>query len=65
MQGHYEYIMNPGNELQSVRAAGFFFLLGFNIKSAVVNLLQIPQVGYPYLAVGSATPERWRSCPWQ
>ena len=50
MQGHYEYIMNPGNELQSVRAAGFFFLLGFNIKSAVVNLLQIPQVGYPYLA---------------
>ena len=50
MQGHYEYIMNPGNELQSLRAAGFFWLLGFNVKSAVVNLLQIPQVGYPYLA---------------
>jgi hypothetical protein len=49
MQEHYQYIMNPQNELQALRAAGFFFHLGFNVKSAALNLFQIPMVGLPYL----------------
>jgi len=47
---HYKYIMNPGNDLAKLRAIGFMWYLGFNAKSAVVNLSQVPLVTYPYLA---------------
>lgn len=47
---HYNYIMNPGNDLAKLRGLGFMWYLGFNAKSAVVNLSQIPMVAYPYLA---------------
>jgi hypothetical protein len=47
---HYKYIMNPGNDLAKLRAMGFMWYLGFNAKSAVVNLSQVPLVTYPYLA---------------
>jgi hypothetical protein len=46
---HYKYIMNPGNDLAKLRAMGFMWYLGFNAKSAVVNLSQVPLVTYPYL----------------
>jgi len=49
-QEHRHYIMNPGNELANLRAMGFMWYLGFNVKSALVNLTQVPMVAYPYLA---------------
>lgn len=50
MDRHFSYIMNPANELAALRAFGFVAYLGFNIKSASVNLLQTPTIVYPYLA---------------
>jgi len=50
MRKHQEYIFNPGNELASLRALGFLWYLGFNIKSALVNFTQVPLVTYPWLA---------------
>jgi hypothetical protein len=50
LKRHYHYIMNPGNELAWLRSLGFTWYLGMNIKSAVVNLTQVPMVSYPYLA---------------
>jgi len=47
---HLNYMLDPGNELTSIRAIGFLWYLGFNPKSAVVNATQIPMVTYPYLA---------------
>ena len=50
MNDHMEYVLNPVSEWTSVRAAAFFWFLGFNVKSAFVNSTQIPLVTYPYLA---------------
>lgn len=50
LQRHFDYLMNPGNELANLRALGFLWYLGFSVKSAVVNLTQVPLVTYPYLA---------------
>jgi hypothetical protein len=50
LRNHYSYMVNPGNEWAAVRSALFTYYLGFSIKSALVNLTQIPMVGYPYLA---------------
>jgi hypothetical protein len=47
---HHEYLMNPKNDLSQLRALGFLWYLGFNVKSALVNLTQVPMVAYPYLA---------------
>ncbi len=47
---HFKYIMNPENDLATLRAIGFLFYLGFNVKSAAVNLTQVPMVAYPFLA---------------
>lgn len=50
MNAHLQYVMNPVNEFVGIRSAAFFWYLGFNVKSAFVNLTQIPLVTYPYLA---------------
>lgn len=47
---HFSYIMNPGNELAALRGVGFVAYLGFNVKSALVNSLQIMTTVGPYLA---------------
>jgi hypothetical protein len=47
---HHQYLMNPQNELQGLRSFAFLWYLGFNIKSAAVNLTQPLITGYPYLA---------------
>ncbi len=47
---HYKYIMNPGTDMAHIRALGFMWYLGGNVKSATVNLTQVPMVAYPYLA---------------
>lgn len=50
MSRHLQYIMNPGNEWSALRSLAFFWHLGFNASSALVNLTQLPMVTYPYLA---------------
>lgn len=47
---HYQYIMNPEADWAQLRAFGFMWYLGFNVKSAIVNTTQIPMILYPYLA---------------
>lgn len=47
---HLDYMLNPANELSSLRALGFMHYLGFLPKAAFVNLTQVPLVTLPYLA---------------
>lgn len=49
-RGHFKYIMNPENDWAQLRNAGFLWYLGFNPKSALINLSQLPMVTYPWLA---------------
>ncbi len=50
MARHLQYIMNPGSEWSALRSLAFFWHLGFNASSALVNLTQLPMSTYPYLA---------------
>lgn len=50
MDKHFAYVMNPVNEWQALRSMAFMYYLGFNVKSAAINLTQVPMVTYPYLA---------------
>lgn len=47
---HFEDMMNPQAEWVWPRSLGFLWWLGFNIKSAVLNLTQLPMVAMPYLS---------------
>lgn len=58
---HYKYLMNPGNDFAKMRALGFQWYLGFNAKSAVVNLSQVPLVTYPYLGARYGDVRAFRS----
>lgn len=46
---HFQYLMRPDNDWANLRAMGFLWYLGFNIKSALVNMTQIPLVTFPVL----------------
>lgn len=50
MDRHFDYIMNPMNELSALRGAGFVAMLGFGVKSAIVNSTQVLTTTMPYLA---------------
>lgn len=47
---HFDYLMKPDNDWARLRAVGFLWYLGFNVKSAAVNFMQTPMVTYPVLA---------------
>lgn len=47
---HFDYLMKPDNDWAQLRAVGFLWYLGFNVKSALVNLTQIPLVTYPVMS---------------
>lgn len=47
---HFKYLMNPENDWAKWRALGFYWYLGFNPSSALMNFSQMPMVTYPYLA---------------
>lgn len=47
---HYSYVMAPDAEWASLRAAIAVSYLGFMVKSAMVNLFQVPMVTLPHLA---------------
>jgi hypothetical protein len=46
---HFDYIMRPENDWANLRAIGFLWYLGFNVKSALINLTQIPMITFPFL----------------
>lgn len=46
---HLQYLMKPDNDWATLRAVGFLWYLGFNVKSAAVNMTQIPLVTLPFL----------------
>ena len=50
MKEHFDYVMNPKNEYQALRALGFIWFLGFNVKAAVLNSTQVVLVSLPRLA---------------
>ncbi|ATB52660.1 putative DNA methylase [Vibrio phage vB_VspS_VS-ABTNL-3] len=45
---HMKYILNPGNDYAGLKALGFALFLGYNVKSAYVNLTQLPLVTIPW-----------------
>lgn len=47
---HFDYIMKPDNDWATLRSVGFLWYLGFNVKSAIVNLMQTPMVTLPVLS---------------
>ena len=49
LQHHMDNILNPQPDWAAARSLGFLWWLGFNVKSAVTNLSQVPLVTYPYL----------------
>lgn len=46
---HFQYLMDNKNDWADIRAMGFLWYLGFNVKSALVNFMQTPMVLYPVL----------------
>lgn len=50
MSRHFEFVMHPQNDWASLRGASAILYLGLMVKSALVNLTQVPLVTYPYLA---------------
>jgi len=48
---HLNYVKNPTkNDIGSILASGaFFYTLGFNISSALVNMANVPMIVAPYL----------------
>jgi len=50
LERHQDYLLRPENEWGALRALAFHWFLGYNPKSAIVNLTQVPLVAYPYLA---------------
>ena len=46
---HFQYLMRPDNDWANLRAIGFVWYLGFNLKSALVNMTQVPLVTFPVL----------------
>jgi hypothetical protein len=48
---HLNYVKNPTkNDMGSILASGaFFYTLGFNISSALVNMANVPMIVAPYL----------------
>jgi len=47
---HFKYLMDNKNDWADLRAMGFLWYLGFNVKSALVNFMQTPMVLYPVLS---------------
>ncbi len=53
----YLDLMNPSNDFSALRAAMFTMFMGAVPKQAVVNLVQVPVFGFPYL-VTKLNPKR-------
>lgn len=52
MSEHMQDWLDPKPDYWRLKAVAFFVHLGFNIKSAVVNLTQLPVSTFPFLARG-------------
>jgi len=49
MDRQLERIRHPESDLSALRAFGFIWYLGFNVKAAAVNMTQVPMMTLPYL----------------
>jgi hypothetical protein len=58
---HMKYILNPENDFAGLKALAFAMFLGYNVKSAVVNLTQLPLVTIPYLMARHGTAKAART----
>ena len=58
---HFDYLMKPDNDWATLRSIGFLWYLGFNVKSAAVNLTQMPMVTFPLLSAQFGTGKTLRS----
>lgn len=50
LRHHLANIMNPKPDWAQLRSLGFLWFLAFNVKSALVNLTQVPMVTMPFLS---------------
>ena len=50
LKRHFQDLMNPSNDLASLRAGLFLYMFAFLPAAAVINLTQVPIYTYPYLA---------------
>ena len=55
LEHHKESIMNPKEDWAGLRALGFMWWLGYNVKSAVLNFTQVPLVTYSHLGAHFGT----------
>jgi hypothetical protein len=55
LRHHFENIMNPKPDFHQIRSLAFLWYLGFNVKSAVVNLTQVPMVTASFLSAQFGT----------
>ncbi len=49
LRRHLQYIMNPQNEWEGLRAFAFVYYLSLVPRAAVMNMMQVPMVTAPYL----------------
>ena len=61
LEKHFSYLMKPENDLAMLRAWGFIFYLGFNVKSALVNATQVPMVTFPFLSAQYGTTQSMKA----
>lgn len=50
MQRTFDYLNDGKSEWQGLRSFAFLWYLGYNISSAMINLMQVPMVALPYLS---------------
>lgn len=50
MRRHYDFLINPENDWSAVRSVIAVAYLGAVLKTAMVNLTQVPMTTYPHLA---------------
>ncbi len=49
LKRHLQYIMNPQNEWEGLRAFAFVYYLSLVPRAAIMNMMQVPMVTAPYL----------------
>lgn len=52
----WEYMTEPVNDFQQLRSFNFFYALGFNYSTGILNLFAVPTLVYPSLALFSKGP---------
>lgn len=51
LRRQWEYMTEPANDLTWVRQINFFYALGFNLSTAMLNMFTVPTVIYPSMSL--------------